>query len=254
MRKNNLAAKVALLSVAIATIPLMPVHAGIPTVDVANIVQTSITALEAMAQTAQQIEQYQTQMMQYEDQIRHSLAPVSSVWDAAQDTMDKLVAAQNTLAYYENQLGSLDRYLEKYQDVEYYRNSPCFTAVGCSSAERAAMHENRVMASESQKKANDALFTTISAHQKSLKADAQTLEKLQRAAQSAEGQLQAIGYANQLASNQTNQLLQMRSLMTAQQAADATRHAAEMDAEAKSEAAAAQMRDWTFKKSDAGRY
>ncbi|KAG1433333.1 hypothetical protein G6F57_022229 [Rhizopus arrhizus] len=79
------------------------------------------------------------------------------------------------------------------------------------------MEENRRLASESQKKANDALFKTVSDQQKALKDDARTLERLQVAAQGAEGQLQAIGYANQLASNQANQLLQIRTMLTAQQ-------------------------------------
>src|SRR5690625_8026612 len=78
------------------------------------------------------------------------------------------------------------------------------------------MQDNRRLASESQKKANDALFQTVADQQKALKDDARTLERLQGAAQGATGQLQAIGYANQLASQQANQLLQIRTMLTAQ--------------------------------------
>lgn len=218
-------------------------QAAIPVADGLNLSQNILTAIESVAQTltqidqyATQIEEYQTQLEQYENQLLHSLAPVASIWDAASSTMDKLVAAQNTLDFYQNKLGSLERYLDKYQDADYYRNSPCFTAQGCSEREMQAMRDNMAMSSQAQKKSNDAIFKSIEQQQVSLKADARTLVRLQQAAQGAEGQLQAIGYANQLASNQTNQLLQMRSLMVAQNNAEATRRQSEIDREAQHQA------------------
>lgn len=145
-------------------------------------------AIESVAQTLKQIEQYQTQLQQYENQLQNTMAPAAYIWDQAQTTINRLIAAQNTLAYYENQLGSLDRYLAKFQDVAYYRSSPCFNGSGgCTPAEKAAMEENRRLASESQKKANDALFQTVADQQKALKDDARTLERLQGAAQGATG-------------------------------------------------------------------
>ncbi len=117
-----------------------------------------MTAIESVAQTLKQIEQYQTQLQQYENMLQNTMAPAAYIWDQAQSTINGLMNAVNTLDYYKNQLGSLDNYLGKFQDVAYYRGSPCFSAAGCSDAERAAMEQNRSLASESQKKANDALF------------------------------------------------------------------------------------------------
>ena len=54
--------------------------------------------------------------------------------------------------------GSVDAYLGMFQDVACYRDSPSFSAAGCSDTERAAMRRKRRLASASQKKANDALF------------------------------------------------------------------------------------------------
>jgi P-type conjugative transfer protein TrbJ len=68
-------------------------------------------------------------------------------------------------------------------------------------------------------------------------ADARQLERLQISAEGAQGQVQAIGYANQLASHQANQLLQIRGLLIAQQSAIATRTQALVDLEAKQLAA-----------------
>lgn len=71
---------------------------------------------------------------------------------------------------------------------------------------------------------------------KALKDDARTLERLQSAAQGAEGQLQATGYANQLACQQANQLLQTRTLMTAQYTMVAAKSQAETDLSARKQA------------------
>ena len=57
------------------------------------------------------------------------------------------------------------------------------------------------------------------------------------------GQMQAIGYANQLAANQANQLLQIRGLLIAQQNAATARMQAQADLEAQQQAAGATSRE-----------
>lgn len=221
------------------TSSLMSVNAkaGIPVIDGGNLTQNVLTAMESVAQTLKQIEQYQTQLQQYENMLQNTAAPTAYIWDQASQTMDRLRSAIDALDYYKRSLGSIDGYLGKFQDVAYYRASPCFSNAGCSEAELAAMNENRRLASESQKRANDALFRGLDQQQAALQHDANTLQQLQRQAQSATGQMQAIGYANQLASQQANQLLQIRGLLVAQQNAIATRMQAEADLEAKQQAA-----------------
>mgnify|MGYP003629902817 CR=1 FL=1 len=253
MKKRFLAAKVALVvAMTASTLPslsriaLRAAQAGIPVIDGTNLTQNIMSALESVAQTAKQIQEYQTQLQQYENQLQNTMAPAAHIWDQAQRTINDLNQATNTLAYYQNQLGSLDAYLGKFQDVAYYRGSPCFSPAGCSDAEWAAMDENRRLASESQKRANDAVFRGLEQQQDNLEADARQLVRLQSAAQGADGQLAAIGYANQLASNQANQLLQIRSLLIAQQNAVATRMQADADKEAQQQAAAEQVRKGDF--------
>ncbi|OIN07126.1 P-type conjugative transfer protein TrbJ [Oceanisphaera psychrotolerans] len=228
-----LAAKMAALAFSVALITPVPVQAGIPVVDGTNLAQNTMSAMEAVAQTLKQIQEYQTQLQQYENQLQNTMAPAAYIWDQAQATINDLVQATNTLKHYKNQLGSLDAYLGKFQDVAYYRGSPCFNGSGgCTPSEQAAIEENRRLASESQKKANDALFRGLEQQQDNLQTDARQLQRLQSAAQGADGQLAAIGYANQLASNQANQLLQIRSLLIAQQNAIGTRMQADADREA----------------------
>ena len=238
MKPKFLAAKVSLVvALGIGSIA-MPVYAGIPVVDAGNLQQNVVSAIENVAQTLKQIQQYQTQLQQYENQLQNTMAPMAYIWDQATRTMSDLRGAMNTLDFYRNQLGSLDNYLGKFQDVAYYRSSPCFNGSnGCTEAEWAAMNENRRLASESQKKANDAMFRTLEHQQDALQADAGTLERLQVSAQGANGQMQALGYANQLASQQAHQLLQMRAILVAQQQVITTQMQANADLEAKQQAA-----------------
>lgn len=246
IRLKNLAAKAAALLTS-ATIGLSAVHAGIPTFDGANLGQNLMSAIEAIAQTAKQIEQYekqvqqyQTQLQQYENMLQNTARPTMEIWDQAQATMNSLRQSIDTLNYWKQRLGSLDAYLAKFQDVDYYKNSPCFTSQGCDNATREALLAvQKRNQSESQKKANDALFKGLDKQQDALTADARTLERLQSAAKGADGQMQALGYANQLASASSNQLLQIRALLIAQQNSVATRQQALADEEAMKAAAEA---------------
>ena len=90
---------------------------------------------------------------------------------------------------------------------------------------------------------------SLDMQQEELAADARRLTALQAAAQDSQGQMQAIQAANQLASNQASQLMQIRALLIAQQTAEAARQSALADIEAQQEAASRQMRAGAFKKS-----
>ncbi|MEY1591950.1 P-type conjugative transfer protein TrbJ [Burkholderia sp. Bmkn7] len=258
MTKKILAAKTATVAFAISCIFSQPADAGgIPVIDVTNVMQTTISAINNVQSVQKQIEQYTTQLQQYQNMLQNTLAPAAYVWDQVNGTINKLLQAQDMLNYYKNQAGSIDAYLSRYQDVAYYRSSPCFTATGCTDAQRQALVDAQVNGSEAQKRANDAVLKGVDQQQQTLVTDAANLRSLQAQASSAQGQLQAIQAANQLASAQTNQLLQLRGLLVAQQAAAATRAQIVADREAQQAAAGAQLRDgsnitrsvpksWTF--------
>ncbi|ESL57023.1 P-type conjugative transfer protein TrbJ [Klebsiella pneumoniae BIDMC 22] len=231
------AAKIALAAALVTSSITTPVFAGIPVFDGTNLSQTTVTAIQQVAQVQKQIEQYRTQLQQYENMLQNTVAPAAYIWDQAQSTINGLMQSMDTLSNLTNQAGSLDAYLGKFQDVSYYKSSPCFTSAGCSDTERAALEKNRDLASQSQKAANDALFKGIKDQQENLKSDARQLERLQSQAQGAKGQMEAIGYANQIASQQSNQLLQIRGLLLAQQNAIGAQYQAQTDREAQQQAA-----------------
>ncbi|MEN5023232.1 P-type conjugative transfer protein TrbJ [Pantoea agglomerans] len=247
-----LAAKKALLASLLASIITVPAKAGIPTIDVANITQTTVSAINNVQAVAKQIQQYQTQLQQYQNMLQNTVAPAAYVWDQAQSTINKLYQAQDTLNYYKNQTGSIDAYLKRYQDVSFYRSSPCFKAsMTCSDSELQALHDADQNNSEAIKRANDASLKTIDQQQDTLRTDASNLASLQSQASNATGQMQAIQAANQLASAQANQLLQIRSLLVSQQNAATTLAQVQADKEAQQAAASANFRAGTYTKSPA---
>ena len=223
--------------------------AGIPVFDASNMTQNTVAALESVSQTLKQIEQYTLQLQQYEDQIKNSLAPSAYVWAQAQRTMNKLLELQDQLNFYSQQSGSLDNYLKKFGNVNYYRDSPYFGSGSATDAQRQAFLESDELGLNAQKYANDNVARTLEQQQAALKEDATNLENLQRSAQTAQGRLEAIQYANQFASLQANQMLQLRALLMAQQAAENAKAQTDAAKEARQRAATEKALETNFQKS-----
>lgn len=244
------------LAIFMASTAVFPVSeiqaAGIPVMDATNLSQNIMTAMESVAQTLKQIEQYKTQLQQYENMLQNTAAPAAYIWDQANSTINQLMGAIDTLSYYKQQVGNIDAYLAKYQNINFYRTSPCFSSNSCTPEQMQIMLNSQTYGSEAQKRANDAVLRGVDQQQTALQNDARQLVHLQQQAQGATGQMAAIQYANQLASAQTNQLLQIRGLLVAQQNADATRSAVITDREAQQAAASLHLRRGSFKKSPPG--
>jgi len=244
--KKNLAAKMALLILLAGFAgPGTRAYAGIPVIDGSNLSQNILSTVKTIAMALKQVQQYQKQLQQYENQLQNTAAP-SYTWDQAQETMRGLDSSINTLNYYKNQLGSIDNYLGRFPDTAAYRNSPCYSPRGCTQAQWDELAQSRTLGNQSQKRATDALFKGLDRQQSNVVNDAARLRQLQSGAQGARGQMQAIGYANQLASHTANQLLQIRGLLIAQQNVIATRDQALANKEAQEAAAAAQLRRGIF--------
>ena len=175
--------------------------------------------------------------------LQNTLTPSNYIWDQASQTISNLLSAQDTLSYYKQQIGSISQYLDQYKDLNYYLNSSYFSAQGGSAADRQAILTANSNAYEARKKANDAVLMNVDQQQTALVNDASNLQRLQQQATGVQGQLEAIQAANQFASAQNNQLLQIRSILIAQQNAEATRQQAIADKEAQQAAAAQQIRD-----------
>jgi type IV secretion system protein TrbJ len=223
--------------------------AQIPVTDTVNFSQNLITAVESVAQTLQMIEAYKTQLEQYQNQIQNTLTPPIYLWNEVDKTISNIVGLINTIDSYKNQLGSIDVFLSKFKDINYYKNINCFNGLGCSEAEKMALAEAGVLGSESQKKSNDAILRAVAEQQSGLVNDSFMLKNLQSATETAKGRMEALQYGNQLASASANQLMLIRSLLIAQNNAWATRQQAIVDREAQERAADEHFLSGTFRKS-----
>ena len=102
------------ISVIIATAVILSsvaANAQIATIDATNIVQSTISAQQAIKQTAQQLQEYQTQLQQLQNQIQNTINPSSFQWDDANATINKVLAMVNTLNVFQSQAGSMEAYL-----------------------------------------------------------------------------------------------------------------------------------------------
>lgn len=178
-------------------------YAGIPVVDPSTIKNLH----ETIKQYEKQVQQYALQLQQYENMIKNTLAPAAYVWDQAQMTINQIKDKVNEIQKLKAKLGD-GSYLDKFQDTAFYKNSPCFTLNTCTEENLASLEFN----SEYVKSANADLTIHLEDQQDTLINDANTLTQLQAQASSAQGQMQALQAANQLASAQANQLLQMRHI------------------------------------------
>ena len=128
--------------------------------------------------------------------------------------------------------------MQRFRNVEYYRSSPCFSVEEkCNEAAWKLLQDGQNTSTDAQKKANDGLLTGLSEHQSQMPVDAAHLQTLQQRTETAEGQMAALQYANQLAAFQSNQLLQIRQMLIAQHNALNTQAQAEVDLKAMQQAA-----------------
>ena len=223
---------------------------GAPVFDISNWFQNGKMMINQASELKNQIDQYNQQIAQYNVMIQNSKSLASYQWDNADSIINNLLEMTNTIDYYKQEAGGMQGYLNKFQSAEYYQKLPCFSGSGkCSSAERKKIIQNKMSVSVAQKRANDAMLKGIDKQQQNLKKDSERLKRLQNQAQSADGQKQALQAASQLASHQTNQLLQIRSLMVAQQNAQAVRDASVANKEAIVEAGDERFRAGNFHKS-----
>lgn len=190
-----------------------------------------------------QLKEHKTLVDQYNNMLDNTKSLTTYQWDDANKVITNLINTTDTLDLYKKEAGSLNSYLDRYQSEEFYDKKKL------TPAEVARLRKNNMASSVAQKRANDAMLRGIDKQQKNIKTDAARLKELQRHAQNATGQKQAIQAASELASAENHQLMQIRSLMIAEHNAQATRAAAIANKEAIYAIGDERFRAGQFKKS-----
>ena len=150
-------------------LPVSASAAGIPVLDVSNLGQTTMTAIEAVKQTAKQVQQYALQLQQFENMVKNTIAPAAYVWSEVGLMQNKMFSIQDQYNYYKN--GGIEKYLNRFGNVNYYRDSENF--------DLDMFLQNRAEAIDSSKKANDSLAKTIDQQRSDLRKEAADLQSLQ---------------------------------------------------------------------------
>src|SRR5690349_18533470 len=175
---------------------------AMPVFDSGNFAQNLVSAIEAVDQTMTQVMTYQNQLQQYEEMVRNGLAPAVYTWDRIVSIQNKLQTLARSLRDYRHWLRDLDDYLSKFGDLDYYRSARCYGSdLSCPESEwERILRESQDMhglGSESRKKTLDQLMRALESSDEDLVEESTNLQKLQRQAQSADGEMQAVQAGNQ---------------------------------------------------------
>ena len=183
---------------------------GIPVVDAllnstaaVQLHQQITTATQNVAQTlkqidqyAQQVRQYETQLQQYAQQLKDAALPASQIWNQTQGTMRDMMSLVN-----QAQGGQMLAYLQQYKDLNGWLSSNGYYNPN-------AIQQGYAL----QKSTNDTALQMAQAQRAALLNDVQRFQGLENAAGNADGADKLLSYANQIAAEQTQQLMQMRAL------------------------------------------
>ena len=163
---------------------------------VTSATQNVAAVLKQVDQYAQQVRQYETQLMQYAQQIKDATLPASQIWNQAQGTMRDMMGLVN-----QAQGSQMLAYLQQYKDMNGWLSSNGYYNPN-------AIQQGYAL----QKSTNDTALQMAQAQRTALLNDVQRFQGLQSAAGSADGANKLLSYANQIAAEQTLQLMQMRAL------------------------------------------
>jgi type IV secretion system protein TrbJ len=192
----------------------------------AQLQQEVTTSLKTVAMYAQQVQQYQTQLLQYKNQLLNTLgiAPALQVWQQSQAVMNQVTGLTSIF----RNGSSLQNTLAEFQNVNYWLNTP------------VSSYPQQPAGNVLETQANASLFQGLAKQTQLIQQDAATLQRLQSTASGAQGQMQALTAANQLAALEQYQLLQIRALLVQEQQALAARSATSTNIDAMRQAATQQ--------------
>jgi P-type conjugative transfer protein TrbJ len=187
--------------------------------DIVAEAQTTETAIQTTAAVAKQIQQYEMQVQQYQNMLQNTAAPLTNIYrqvtadisgaQNAADGVTRLVAAGQSLTQYLSQFSGGG--ISSSTDF-------CATEGLCTPSQFAAAQAAQGAAAQ----ARDAALVAGSQTQlASLQSQATDLQAMGQAAQGATGQMQALGYSNQIGAVAAGADLQIASILTQRMQQDA---------------------------------
>jgi P-type conjugative transfer protein TrbJ len=166
------------------------------TQQITSATQNVASVLKQVDQYALQMQQYRQQLLQYAQKMKDAALPVAQIWGQVQKTMGDMMNLVN-----QAQGGQMLAYLQQYKDLNGWLQSNGYYNPN-------ALQQGYAL----QKSTNDTALQMAQAQRAALLSDAQQFQALQSTAGSADGEDKLLSYANQIAAEQTQQLMQLRAL------------------------------------------
>jgi P-type conjugative transfer protein TrbJ len=201
MHAGRAIARWAVLSAALLLTFSAPATGQMPVIDVANLVQNTMTALQAVESVLKQVEMIRNQMTQIENMVQNTTR-LAGLWDAEAlprlHRLGQVIEQEQAIAY---QMASIDG--------EFRRRFPGYRPVTDWAREYELWTRTTM----------DTLRGTLNAarlHAENFATEQGRIQALQRMSDSAEGRMQALQVGNMMAAEQLQQLVQLRQLILAQ--------------------------------------
>lgn len=163
-------------------------------IDVSNLTQNTIAAKQIIEQKLTLINQYTTQLEQFQRQLLDALNPGRFAWGDVQSTLNQLQDTFKSLSTLGGKGGGLDGFLGSFGTYETYGSGQQWNS--------SDVLQPDVYAMKMKKDSSDDLLYLIERQQKDLEKYSSDLESLKSKSESAEGQQQAIQAGNELAVRQ----------------------------------------------------
>jgi P-type conjugative transfer protein TrbJ len=190
--------------------------------DIVAEAQTTETAIQSTAAVAKQIQQYQMQVLQYQNMLQNTLSPATNLYRQTTSDISGVQSALDGVTRLVPVGQSVSQYLSQFTRPGGVTSSTdfCATAGLCTPQQFAAAQAAQGAAAQAR---DAALVAGGQTQMASYQSQAQDLQNIGQAAQGATGQMQALGYGNQIAAVGAGAQLSIASQMaqrTAQEAAD----------------------------------
>jgi P-type conjugative transfer protein TrbJ len=190
--------------------------------DIVAEAQTTETAIQTTASVAKQIQQYETQVQQYQNMLQNTAAPLTNLYRQTTSDISGVQGALDGVTRLVPVGQSLTQYLSQFSSGGGVTSSTdfCATAGLCTPQQFAAAQAAQGAAAQAR---DAALVAGGQTQLASLQSQATDLQNIGQAAQGATGQVQALGYGNQIAAVGAGANLQVASILTQrmqQEAAD----------------------------------
>lgn len=244
------------LALALAALPARQAQA-IPVIDVANLAQSIINALENINQTITAIRNYRNQLLQYQELIRNTVATPVYIYDQVDSIQHNIVGLVDDIRNYRQFIDQIVDWTDKLDDLEYYRTAACYGG----DAHCTVSTWQRIMREEQQRANVDSRYRTdsmarlqdsIRRHDERIVDGTRRLEILRRTSRNAEGQLQAMQAGNELSAAAVEELLQLRAALNAYHRVLILERQVELDKEARAKAANERFRRQVYVGEDIG--